>query len=122
MTESQSQLLGQIIEVLCECNALMSGGNCVRNPDLGKTQPQLLLLLQTSFPSSNWTNDLSISILSKGTKCGALKKWNNPSTGQDLFFINLSMVKLNPINEQYRSNCSAIYVLPHAVNQNSIVL
>ena len=116
-----TQLLSEVIQVLCGGRALWPSGNCVPTTETGQTDVNLLTMLIASFPGTLWDMPTLTTILAMGRKCGALLAWPNPTTGQTLYFVRLEMARLNPTNEVFRSDCPQIYEPRPAERRNVTV-
>ena len=112
-TPTNAELLDNIVQVLCTAEAFWPSGCCVYNLAAGQTEAQLQVELQLSFPANGWDNLAQLeAILEYGRKRGVLKQYANPLTGQVQYFLLLEMVRLNPLNEIYRTTCPTILPLP----------
>lgn len=112
------ELLGNIVQVLCEAGAFYPRGGC--NADLSKalTQEQLVPLLQDEFPDSDWTDEQFENISFYGRKHGALFMCN--SADPVTYMIRLDMAMMNPQYAQYAEFCPEILSIPWPANIDSI--
>lgn len=116
-----TQLLSEVIQVLCGGAALWPSGDCVPDTAVGVAEADLLTMLTASFPGTAWDAPTLATTLATGRKCGALKAWPNPTTGQTLYFVRLEMARLNCANEVFRPDCPAIYQPRPAEKRNTTV-
>lgn len=116
-----TQLLSEVIRVLCGGGAFWPSGDCVPTIETGQTDVDLLTMLIASFPGSMWDMPTLTAILEAGRKCGALVAWSNPTSGQLLYFVRLEMARLNPKNEVFRADCPQIYEPRQAERRNVTV-
>jgi len=114
MSLTNDELLGNLVQVLCEARARWPRGGCGILYQNGQTQEALLATLIAQFPANGWdTNPTQLTdILAYGQRRGAIQFWDNPTTGVRTYFVRLDMVLLNPLNEQYRTVCPLIGRVP----------
>lgn len=116
-----TQLLSEVIQVLCGGDALWPSGGCVPDTSVGVADVDLLTMLTASFPGTAWDAPTLATTLATGRKCGALQAWANPTSGQLLYFVKLEMARLNCANEVFRPDCPAIYQPRPAEVRNTTV-
>lgn len=114
MSLTTDQLLGNVIQVLCEARALWPRAGCGVLFQNGQTQAQLQTALEAQFPANGWdTNPTQLAtVLAYGIKRGALQFWDNATSGVRTYFVRLDMVLLNGLNDQYREVCPLIGRVP----------
>lgn len=111
---TQNELLGEVLTILCQLSAYWT--SCV-TVDAGVTEATLLTQLIATFPQTNWTQLLLDEILEFGARRGALTSCN--SVDPITWYARRDMVRVNPVNEQYRVVCSEIYEQQTRANQFS---
>lgn len=116
-----TQLLSEIIQVLCGADALWPSGACVPNLAAGPSDAALLTMLAASFPGTGWDAPTLAAALATGVRRGAVQAWANPTTGQTQYYVRLEMARLNPKNEAFRADCPRIYTQRPAERRNVTV-
>lgn len=112
-TPTNAELLDNVVQLLCAAEALWPSGCCVLSLTTGQTAEQLQTELEVSFPMNGWDDLAQLpAILEYGRRRGVLQRYCDPDSGATLYFLFLDMVRLNPLNEQYRATCPVIYQLP----------
>jgi hypothetical protein len=105
----------EVLQVLSANNSVWD--RCCGPNGNGLTSESLLTNLQIRFPTSNWTADLLSYILSLGQRQGRIKQLPN-----NVYYLNTTMILVNPTNAIYQSASSAICNIPSGCACNNTTL